>query len=104
GFTEEALKSFVWDLAKEGFVLQLISLAGLHSGATITCELSRRFKTDGMKAYVELVQAREKEIGCDVLTHQKWSGANYLDGILQGLQSGSSGTSAVGGDSTEHGF
>lgn len=51
--TEDALKSFVWDLAKEGyvylcstdlkthvnlisFVLQLISLAGLHSTATVT--------------------------------------------------------------------
>ena len=27
------LKRFVWDLAKEGFVLQLVSLAGLHSNA-----------------------------------------------------------------------
>lgn len=26
---------------------------------------------DGMKAYVGLVQQREREIGCDVLTHQK---------------------------------
>ena len=25
-----------------------------------------------MLAYVELVQRKEKEIGCDVLTHQKW--------------------------------
>lgn len=24
-----------------------------------------------MKAYVELVQRRERDIGCDVLTHQK---------------------------------
>jgi isocitrate lyase len=24
-----------------------------------------------MQAYVELVQRREREIGCDVLTHQK---------------------------------
>jgi len=37
GFTEDGLKNFIWDLAKSGFVLQLISLAGLHSGATITC-------------------------------------------------------------------
>jgi isocitrate lyase len=27
------LKRFIWDLAKEGFVLQLVSLAGLHSNA-----------------------------------------------------------------------
>jgi isocitrate lyase len=25
-----------------------------------------------MLAYVNLVQNKEKEIGCDVLTHQKW--------------------------------
>lgn len=104
GFSEAELKGFVWELGKAGFVLQLISLAGLHSGATITCELSRSFKTDGMLAYVKLVQGREKELGCDVLTHQRWSGANYMDGIIQSIQSGSSGTSAVGGDSTEHGF
>jgi isocitrate lyase len=54
-----------------------------------------------MLAYVELIQRKEKEIGCDVLTHQKWyvqmrrknsihdhpplfyrSGANYIDRIL----------------------
>lgn len=28
-----------------------------------------------MKAYVGLVQQREREIGCDVLTHQKVSGS-----------------------------
>lgn len=79
------------------FVLQLISLAGLHSTATVTCqwllslsasgsvsadlshppfsadELATQFKTDGMLAYVKLIQQKEKAIGCDVLTHQKWS-------------------------------
>ncbi|KAI4528722.1 isocitrate lyase and phosphorylmutase [Schizophyllum commune Loenen D] len=104
GFTEEQLKSFVWDLAKEGFVLQLISLAGLHSNAVTTAELSKRFKDEGMLAYVNLIQRKEKEIGCDVLTHQKWSGANYIDGILQTVSSGSSSSSAIGKDSTEHSF
>ncbi|KAF9469735.1 isocitrate lyase [Collybia nuda] len=104
GFTDADLKSFVWDLAKEGFVFQLISLAGLHSNAVATAELAARFKEDGMLAYVELVQRKEKEIGCDVLTHQKWSGANYIDRILQTVSSGSSSTSSVGKDSTEHSF
>ena len=31
--TDADLKSFVWDLAKEGYLLQLISLAGLHTDA-----------------------------------------------------------------------
>jgi isocitrate lyase len=86
------------------FVLQLISLAGLHSGATITAELSRKFKTEGMLAYVNLVQSREKELGVDVLTHQKWSGANYIDGILGSIQSGSSSSKSTGAESTEHGM
>jgi len=104
GFSDVDLKNIVWDLAKEGFVLQIVSLAGLHSTAVMTAELSSRFKEDGMLAYLELVQRKEKELGCDVLTHQRWSGANYIDKILSTVSSGSSGTSAVGKDSTEHTF
>ncbi|CAG9940943.1 unnamed protein product [Clonostachys rosea f. rosea IK726] len=104
GFTDETLKSFIWDIAREGFVLQLISLAGLHSTATISNELAREFKTDGMKAYVDLVQRREKELGCDVLTHQKWSGASYIDGILGAIQSGSSSSKSMGEGNTEGQF
>ncbi|KAK7985598.1 isocitrate lyase family protein [Apiospora saccharicola] len=104
GFTDATLKSFIWDLAREGFVLQLISLAGLHSTATITNELAKAYKEDGMLAYVNLVQRREKELGCDVLTHQKWSGASYIDGILGAIQSGSSGSRSMGEGSTEGQF
>jgi isocitrate lyase len=86
------------------FVLQLISLAGLHSTATITNELAKGFKTDGMLAYVNLVQRRERELGCDVLTHQKWSGASYIDGILGSIQSGSSGSRSMGEGNTEGSF
>ena len=104
GFDEASLKSFIWDLAKHGFVLQLISLAGLHSTATISNELSKRYKDEGMLAYVNLVQRREKELGVDVLTHQKWSGASYVDGILGSIQSGSSGSKSMGEGNTEKGF
>ncbi|CRK47579.1 hypothetical protein BN1723_007636 [Verticillium longisporum] len=104
GFTDATLKSFIWDIAREGFVLQLISLAGLHSNATITNELARDFKSDGMLAYVNLVQRLEKEGGCDVLTHQKWSGASYIDGILGAIQSGSSSSKSMGEGNTEGQF
>ena len=74
-----------------------------------------------MLAYVELIQQKEKEIGCDVLTHQRWfvsvhscqlnvtsvlcrSGANYIDRIVSTVSSGSSSTSSVGKNSTEHTF
>ncbi|CAP99603.1 Pc22g23150 [Penicillium rubens Wisconsin 54-1255] len=104
GFDEASLKSFIWDIAKQGFVLQLISLAGLHTNATITTELSRAFKDEGMLAYVRLVQSREKELGVDVLTHQKWSGAPYMDGIMGAIQSGSSSSKSMGEGNTEKGF
>ena len=103
GFDEASLKSFIWDLAAHGFVLQLISLAGLHSTATITAELSQAFAKDGMLAYVNLVQKREKELSVDVLTHQKWSGAAYIDGVLGTVQSGSSSSKSMGAGNTESG-
>lgn len=104
GFSESDLKDFVFELAKSGFVLQLISLAGLHTNALATWNLSKSFKTEGMKAYVDLVQKKEKEAGCDVLTHQKWSGANYYDDMISSVVAGSSSTSSVGKDSTENSF
>ena len=69
----------------------------------ITAELSEGFKKDGMLAYVNLVQKREKELGVDVLTHQRWSGAAYVDGILGAIQSGSSVTKTMGDGNTESG-
>ncbi|KKA30508.1 hypothetical protein TD95_002079 [Thielaviopsis punctulata] len=104
GFTDATLKSFIWDIAREGFTLQLISLAGLHSNATKTTELSREFKKNGMLAYVNLVQKPEKEMGCDVLTHQKWSGASYMDGIMGAIQSGNSSNKSMGDGNTEGQF
>lgn len=50
----------------------------------LAAELAARFKTEGMLAYVELIQQKEKDIGCDVFTHQKWSGASYSDRVLNG--------------------
>jgi len=104
GFTDATLKSFIWDIAKEGFVLQLVSLAGLHSTATISNELAKNFEKDGMLAYVNIVQRREKELGCDVLTHQKWSGARYMDGIMAAIKSGNSTSQSMGEGNTEGQF
>lgn len=104
GFSEQDMKDFIWELAKSGFVLQLVSLAGLHSNALATWKLSKAFRTEGMKAYVDQIQSEEKRTGCDMLTHQKWSGANYYDLVQSSVMSGSSSTSAIGQDSTENTF
>lgn len=90
GFTNQTLKSFIWDLAKEGFILQLVSLAGLHIDGVSFWEVAKRFDTEGMKAYVDFVQQKEEDLRCDLLTHQKWSGVEFVDSILQIIQNGSS--------------
>ena len=35
-------------------------------------QLSKAYQDGGILAYIDLVQKRERELGCDVLTHQKW--------------------------------
>ena len=57
-----------------------------------------------MLAYIQLVQQKERALGVDVLTHQKWSGASYIDGILGAIQSGSSGSKSMGAGNTEGQF
>ena len=100
----EQMKSYVWDLGKLGFCWQFITLAGLHSNAYISDHFAKGFAAEGMKAYVELVQRKEREIGCDVLTHQKWSGANYVDNLLKTVTGGVSSTAAMGGYNSESQF
>lgn len=99
----EQMKSYVWDLGKLGFVWQFITLGGLHSNAYISDLFAAGFAKEGMKAYVELVQRKEREIGCDVLTHQKWSGANFVDSCLNTVLKAAS-TSAMGKGVTETQF
>ncbi|OAV90550.1 hypothetical protein PTTG_28280 [Puccinia triticina 1-1 BBBD Race 1] len=96
GYSPEDLTASVRELSRFGSNLQLISLAGLHSTATMTAQLAKRVKEDGMLGYVESIQAVEKDIGCDVLKHQKWSGSEinseseYIDRILSAVSAGSS--------------
>ncbi|KZT09325.1 isocitrate lyase [Laetiporus sulphureus 93-53] len=104
GLNSEDMRSYVWELAKLGFCWQFITLAGLHSDAYISDLFARAFATEGMKAYVELIQRREREIGCDVLTHQKWSGADYMDNLMKTVTGGVSSTSAMGKGVTEAQF
>ncbi|WWD06045.1 isocitrate lyase [Kwoniella europaea PYCC6329] len=104
GLGEKEMKDFVWSLGKLGFIFQFITLAGLHSNAYINDQFARAFSQEGMKAYVELIQRKEREIGCDVLTHQKWSGADYADAMMMTVTGGVSSTAAMGKGVTESQF
>ncbi|KAH6911375.1 isocitrate lyase [Coprinopsis sp. MPI-PUGE-AT-0042] len=104
GLNENDMQAYVWELGKLGFVWQFITLGGLHSNAYISDSFAKNYAKSGMKAYVELVQRKEREIGCDVLTHQKWSGADYADSLIKTVTGGVSSTAAMGAGVTESQF
>jgi len=52
-------------------VYDALQLGGLHSNGYISDLFAKAFATGGMKAYVEIIQRRERELGTDMLTHQK---------------------------------
>ncbi|KAG0704296.1 isocitrate lyase icl [Suillus ampliporus] len=104
GLNSRDMKDFVWELGKLGFVWQFITLGGLHSNAYISDLFARSFATEGMKAYVEIIQSKERQIDCDVLTHQKWSGADYADNLIKTVTGGVSSTAAMGKGVTEDQF
>ncbi|TFY75870.1 hypothetical protein EWM64_g8142 [Hericium alpestre] len=104
GLSERDMKDYVWQLAKLGFVWQFITLGGLHSNGYISDLFAKNFAKEGMKAYVEIVQRRERDLGTDVLTHQKWSGAEYVDNLLKTVTGGVSSTAAMGKGVTEAQF
>ncbi|KAI0036491.1 isocitrate lyase [Vararia minispora EC-137] len=104
GLGAKAMKSFVWDLGKLGFCWQFITLGGLHSNGYISDLFAKAFSQEGMKAYVELIQSKEREIGTDMLTHQKWSGADYVDNLMKTITGGVSSTAAMGKGVTETQF
>ncbi|KAK9896844.1 isocitrate lyase and phosphorylmutase [Cystobasidium minutum MCA 4210] len=104
GLEEKDMRDYVWELGKLGFVWQFITLAGLHSNAYISDSFAKAFAKEGMQAYVTLIQRKEREIGTDVLMHQKWSGAEYVDGLLKTVTGGVSSTAAMGKGVTESQF
>lgn len=97
-------QTYIERLGKLGYVWQFITLAGLHSTALISAQFSKEFAKRGMRAYGELIQEPEMEQKVDVVTHQKWSGANYVDNLLKMVTGGVSSTSAMGKGVTEDQF
>nr|POF01201.1 isocitrate lyase [Quercus suber] len=97
-------ETYIQRLAGMGYCWQFITLAGLHSTALISDQFAKNFAKSGMRAYGQYVQEPEMETGCEVVTHQKWSGANYVDELLRMVSGGVSSTSAMGAGVTEDQF
>lgn len=97
-------ETYIARLAQLGYCWQFITLAGLHQNALMAHTFSEAFAKHGMRAYGELIQEPEMANGVDVVTHQKWSGANYADNLLKMVTGGVSSTSAMGKGVTEEQF
>lgn len=97
-------ETYIQRLAQLGYCWQFITLAGLHTTALISDTFAKAYSQKGMRAYGELVQEPEIENKIDVVTHQKWSGANYVDEMLKMVTGGVSSTSAMGKGVTEDQF
>lgn len=104
GMTDEQLASFNDDLGKLGYVWQFITLAGFHSNGLVTTKLARSFGTRGMLAYVQDIQRQERSHQVELLTHQKWSGAELIDQMVNVASGGVSSTAAMGAGVTESQF
>ena len=97
-------ETYIQRLGQLGYCWQFITLAGLHSTALISDTFSKAYAQRGMRAYGELIQEPEMENKVDVVTHQKWSGANYVDNLLKMVTGGVSSTSAMCKGVTEDQF
>ena len=97
-------ETYISRLAKLGYCWQFITLAGLHQAALMADAFSKDFAKRGMAAYGETIQEPEIEHKVDVVTHQKWSGANYVDEMLKMVSGGVSSTAAMGKGVTEDQF
>ncbi|KAL1931408.1 hypothetical protein VTP01DRAFT_9550 [Rhizomucor pusillus] len=104
GLTDDDIKTFIGKLGKLGFVWQFITLGGLHANALATATFARAYKQQGMFGYVNNVQRQERAHDVDVLQHQKWSGATYVDEVMKVVTGGVAATAAMGKGVTEDQF
>ncbi|KAK7749196.1 isocitrate lyase 1 [Diatrype stigma] len=97
-------ETYIRRLAGLGYCWQFITLAGLHTTALASDAFARAYAREGMRAYGELVQEPEMALGVDVVRHQKWSGAAYVDELQKLVTGGVSSTAAMGQGVTEDQF
>jgi len=104
GMTDEQMRTFQADIAKLGYTWQFITLAGFHLSGMHADMFAKNYANEGMLAYVRDVQRVERANKIEVLTHQKWSGADFMDEMVNIATGGTSSTASQGKDSTEKQF
>jgi len=104
GMTDAQLGRFNDELGRLGYTWQFITLAGFHSNGLMTTRLARDYADRGMLAYVQSIQRMEAKEKVELLTHQKWSGAELIDRQVNVASGGMSSTAAMGAGVTEAQF
>jgi isocitrate lyase len=104
---DATIAKFQRELGAMGYVFQFITLAGIHSMWFHMFDLAERYATEGMKAYVELVQEPEFAAagrGYTFVAHQQEVGAGYFDDVTTVIQGGTSSVTALHGSTEEAQF
>lgn len=104
GMTDAEMETFIWDLAKLGYCWQFITLAGFHADALAIDSFAKDYAERGAAAYVQMIQREERKRGVETLTHQKWSGADLVDTMINVVSSGTSSTGIMSAGVTEKNF
>jgi isocitrate lyase len=104
GMSDKEMETFIWDLAKLGYCWQFITLAGFHCDALSIDNFAKAYQTQGMAAYVQLIQREERKHGVETLTHQKWSGSELVDTMGNIVSGGLSSTGIMSAGVTETQF
>ncbi len=97
------IAKFQRELGAMGYKFQFITLAGFHQLNYGMFELARKYKAQGMSAYVELQEAEfdaERDYGYRAVKHQSFVGTGYFDALQEVISGGASSTTALA-DSTE---
>jgi isocitrate lyase len=104
---DATIAKFQRELGAMGYVYQFITLAGIHSMWFNMFDLAERYATEGMAAYVELVQGPEFAAaarGYTFVAHQQEVGAGYFDDVTTVIQGGASSVTALAGSTEEAQF
>jgi len=104
GMSDHEIRTYVDRLGELGFVWQFITLAGFHGDGLFADTFARNYSKEKMLADERDRQRQERANGVSTLTHQKWSGANYVDGLLSTVTKGKVSTLATSKRLTEGQF
>ena len=103
---DATIATFQEALADLGYRYQFVTLAGFHVLNYGMFDLARRYREQGMSAYVELQGAEfsAEPLGYTAHKHQREVGAGYFDDVTNVITGGTSSITALSGSTEEEQF